>query len=102
MSKIGYARVSTRDQNLARQIEQLKSAGVAKIFQEKISGKDKERPQLDAMLRYIREDDEVIIVSLDRLGRNSSDLTSLIEEIRSKGATLNILNGKSTLFRTVC
>ena len=47
MSKIGYARVSTRDQNLARQIEKLHDAGVNKIFQEKLSGKNADRPQLD-------------------------------------------------------
>ncbi|MFT8867687.1 recombinase family protein [Liquorilactobacillus nagelii] len=92
MTKIGYARVSTRDQNLARQLEQLKSAGVTKIFQEKISGKDSDRPQLQKMLNYLRDDDEVIVVSLDRLGRNSKDLTDIIEAIRHQGATLNVLN----------
>ncbi|WP_034992667.1 recombinase family protein, partial [Liquorilactobacillus vini] len=92
MTKIGYARVSTRDQNLARQLEQLKSAGVTKIFQEKISGKDADRPQLQKMLNYLRDDDEVIVVSLDRLGRNSKDLTDIIEKIRRRGATLNVLN----------
>lgn len=92
MSKIGYARVSTRDQNLARQIEQLNDAGVVKIFQEKISGKDTDRPELKKMLAYIRDDDEVVITSLDRLGRSSTDLTDLIEKIRATGATLNILN----------
>ncbi|MFT9318558.1 recombinase family protein, partial [Liquorilactobacillus sp.] len=64
MTKIGYARVSTRDQNLARQLEQLKNAGVKKIFQEKISGKNADRPQLQKMLNYLRDDDEVIVVSL--------------------------------------
>jgi DNA invertase Pin-like site-specific DNA recombinase len=66
MTKIGYARVSTRDQNLARQLKQLKSAGVNKIFQEKISGKDIERSQLQKVLNYLRDGDEVIGVSLDR------------------------------------
>ena len=92
MAKIGYARVSTRDQNLARQLKQLKRAGVTKVFQEKISGKDEERPQLQKMLNYLRDDDEVIVVSLDRLGRNSQDLTKIIEAIRHQGATLNVLN----------
>ena len=92
MAKIGYARVSTRDQNLARQLQQLKGAGVTKVFQEKISGKDEERPQLQKMLNYLRDDDEVIVVSLDRLGRNSNDLTKIIEAIRHQGATLNVLN----------
>jgi DNA invertase Pin-like site-specific DNA recombinase len=66
MTKIGYARVSTRDQNLASQLKQLKSAGVNKIFQEKISGKDIERSQLQKVLNYLRDGDEVIGVSLDR------------------------------------
>ena len=92
MSKIGYARVSTRDQNLARQIEQLHDAGVNKIFQEKLSGKNADRPQLKAMLDYIRDDDEVVVLSLDRLGRNSHDLTDIIETIRHRGAQLNVLN----------
>lgn len=91
MAKIGYARVSTRDQNLARQIEQLHDAGVNKIFQEKLSGKNADRPQLKAMLDYIR-DDEVVVLSLDRLGRNSHDLTDIIETIRHRGAQLNVLN----------
>lgn len=92
MAKIGYARVSTRDQNLARQIEQLHDAGVNKIFQEKLSGKNADRPQLKAMLDYIRDDDEVVVLSLDRLGRNSHDLTDIIETIRHHGAQLNVLN----------
>ena len=92
MTKIGYARVSTREQNLARQTEQLKAAGVTKLFQEKLSGKNAARPQLQAMLDYLRDDDEVIVLSLDRLGRNSSDLTEIMEAIRHKGATLNVLN----------
>lgn len=92
MAKIGYARVSTRDQNLARQIEQLHDASVNKIFQEKLSGKNADRPQLKAMLDYIRDDDEVVVLSLDRLGRNSHDLTDIIETIRHRGAQLNVLN----------
>ena len=90
--KIGYARVSTRDQNLARQIEQLHAAGVKRIFAEKKSGKDTNRPQLNALLQYIHDDDEVVVVSLERLGRNSEDLTTIIEKIKKAGAVLNILD----------
>ncbi|MCT3316917.1 recombinase family protein [Lacticaseibacillus paracasei] len=90
--KIGYARVSTRDQNLARQIEQLHVAGVKRIFAEKKSGKDTNRPQLNALLQYIHDDDEVVVVSLERLGRNSEDLTTIIEKIKKAGAVLNILD----------
>lgn len=90
--KIGYARVSTTDQNLDRQLEQLQKADCKKIFQEKISGKNTNRPQLQAMLDFIREDDEVVVISMDRLGRNSRDISNIIEQIKQKGATINILN----------
>ena len=90
--KIGYARVSTTDQNLDRQLEQLQKADCKKIFQEKISGKDTNRPELQKMLNFIREDDEVVVISMDRLGRNSRDISNIIEQIKQKGATINILN----------
>ncbi len=90
--KVGYARVSTMEQNLNRQLEQLKKADCKKIFQEKISGKDTNRPELQKMLNFIRENDEVVIISMDRLGRNSRDISNIIEQIKQKGATINILN----------
>lgn len=90
--KVGYARVSTTEQNLNRQLEQLKKSNCKKIFQEKISGKDTNRPELQKMLNFIREDDEVIVISMDRLGRNSRDISNILEQIKSKGATINILN----------
>ena len=90
--RVGYARVSTIDQNLDRQLEQLHQADCKKIFQEKISGKNTNRPQLQAMLDFIREDDEVVVISMDRLGRNSRDISNIIEQIKQKGATINILD----------
>ncbi|WP_347981586.1 recombinase family protein [Lactococcus petauri] len=90
MSKVGYARVSSKEQNLARQLDLL--SDVSKIFADKISGKTAERPQLKAMLEYIREGDIVIVTELDRLGRNSKDLTTIMNEIQQKGATLEVLN----------
>lgn len=90
MAKIGYARVSSKEQNLERQIQTLE--GVSKVFSDKISGQSTERPQLKAMLDYIREGDIVIVTELDRLGRNSKDLTSLMNQIQQKGATLEVLN----------
>lgn len=90
--KIGYARVSTTDQNLDRQLEQLKKVDCKKIFQEKISGKNTNRPQLQALLDFIREDDEVVVISMDRLGRNSRDISNIIEQIKQKEATINILD----------
>lgn len=90
MAKIGYARVSSKEQNLERQIQALE--GVSKVFSDKISGQSTERPQLKAMLDYLREGDIVIVTELDRLGRNSKDLTSLMNQIQQKGATLEVLN----------
>lgn len=90
MSKVGYARVSSKEQNLDRQLDLL--SDVSKIFTDKISGKTAERPQLKAMLEYIREGDIVIVTELDRLGRNSKDLTTIMNEIQQKGATLEVLN----------
>ena len=90
MAKIGYARISASDQNMARQLEQL--ANVDKLFQEAMSGASKERPQLKAMLDYIREGDRVVVTELERLGRNNKELTEVMNEIQNKGATLEVLN----------
>ena len=90
MSKIGYARVSSKEQNLDRQLEALQS--VSKVFSDKASGQSTERPQLQAMLNYLREGDIVIVTELDRLGRNNKDLTEIMNAIQQKGATLEVLN----------
>ncbi|MGT2636771.1 recombinase family protein [Streptococcus ratti] len=89
MVKIGYARVSSTDQNLARQLEQLEH--VDSLFSDKESGGTLERPQLAAMLSYLREGDIVIVTELDRLGRNNKELTQVMNAIQSKGATLEVL-----------
>lgn len=90
MSKIGYARVSSKEQNLDRQLEALQS--VSKVFSDKASGQSTERPQLQAMMDYLREGDIVIVTELDRLGRNNKDLTEIMNAIQQKGATLEVLN----------
>lgn len=90
MSKIGYARISSKEQNLDRQLEALQS--VSKVFSDKASGQSTERPQLQAMLDYLREGDIVIVTELDRLGRNNKDLTEIMNAIQQKGATLEVLN----------
>lgn len=90
MSKIGYARVSSKEQNLYRQLEALQS--VSKVFSDKASGQSTERPQLQSMLDYLREGDIVIVTELDRLGRNNKDLTEIMNAIQQKGATLEVLN----------
>ncbi|MGT2666551.1 recombinase family protein [Streptococcus rifensis] len=90
MTRIGYARISSSDQNMARQLEQLNQ--VDKLFQEAISGANKDRPQLQAMLAYIREGDIVVVTELERLGRNNKELTEVMNDIQAKGATLEVLN----------
>lgn len=90
MARIGYARVSTIDQNLDRQLEQLKDT--EKIFKEAASGANKERPQLKALLDFIREGDIVVVTELERLGRNNKELTFIMNYIQEKGATLEVLN----------
>ena len=81
--KIGYARTSTAEQNLDRQQIALKD--VDKIFMEKLSGKDMNRPQLRAMLDFVREGDVVVVESYSRLARNTKDLLSIIEQLENKG-----------------
>jgi len=90
MQKVGYARVSTTGQSLECQLEEL--AGATKIFQEKVSGSTANRPQLEALLDYIREGDSVIVTKLDRLARSTKDLLDILDKIEAKGATLQILN----------
>lgn len=86
--KIGYARVSTKDQNLDLQIEALQKVGCEKIFQEKISGTTKNRPELDKMIAHLREDDEVYVWRLDRLGRSLKHIIDLVLDLSNKGIVI--------------
>lgn len=87
--KVGYKRVSTIEQNGSRQLVGLE---LEKIFVDHASGKNtSERPQLQAMIEFIREGDEVYVHSMDRLARNLKDLLGLVEQIRNKGASLYFL-----------
>jgi DNA invertase Pin-like site-specific DNA recombinase len=83
--KIGYARVSTLDQNLDLQLQALKKAGCRRIFQEKISGSSSNRPEFRRMLDHIREDDIIVVWKLDRLARSTRDLLDTLETIREAG-----------------
>jgi len=82
---IGYARVSTQDQNLALQLDALKKAKCELIFEEKISGKKRERPELDKTLEKLRKGDCLIVWKLDRLGRSLKDLIEIITNLNGKG-----------------
>ncbi len=90
--KIGYARVSTKEQELALQIDALEKNGCEKIYQEKMTGSTKERPELKRLLEQLREGDVVVVWKLDRMGRSLKDLVSLVNEIQEKGAGLQSLN----------
>ena len=82
--KVGYIRVSTLEQNEARQEVLMEQLGVDKVYLDKMSGKSKDRPQLQAMMQYVREGDVVIVESISRFARNTKDLLSLIEELDQK------------------
>ena len=88
MSNIAYVRVSTAEQNEARQIEALKKHNIDKWFTEKVSGKNMNRPQLEAMLDYVREGDTVYIHDFSRLARSTKDLLSIVEQLQEKGVHL--------------
>ena len=88
---VGYARVSTKEQNLDLQLDALKKVGCVKIFHEKISALS-QRKELDRALEYLRGDDSLVIWRLDRLGRSLKDLVTIIEDLRNAGIGFKSLN----------
>ena len=89
---IGYARVSTLGQNLDSQKDKLIDQGCEKVFEEKFTGTDRKRVQLERMLQVIEEGDIVIITRLDRLARSTIDLFDIVKKIETKGASFKSLN----------
>ena len=88
--KVGYARVSSVDQNLDVQLETLKSYGCEKIYQEKVSGTSTQgRDELKECLEYVREGDELVITRIDRLARSVLDLQLIVKELSDKGVNLS-------------
>ena len=88
LMNIGYVRVSTVDQNEARQVEALKTYNIDKWFEEKISAKDTNRPELQNMLDYAREGDTIYVLDFSRLARSTKDLLSLVDQITEKSVKL--------------
>ena len=82
---IGYARVSTDDQNLDAQTDALTAAGAGKVFADRISGSKRDRPELDRMLDQLREGDVVTVTKYDRLARSLKDLLEIVAAIRARG-----------------
>lgn len=83
--RIGYVRVSSFDQNPERQLEGIQ---IDKIFTDKASGKDTQRPQLDLLLSFIREGDTLVVHSMDRLARNLDDLRKLVQQLAKRGVRI--------------
>ena len=88
---IGYARVSTEDQNLAMQVEALRKAGCLNVYEEKISGASKKRPQLDLAIKDLRPTDTLVVWRLDRLARSMRELYRRLDQINEAGATFKSL-----------
>ena len=86
--RIGYKRVSTVDQNTARQLD---GVTVGKMFEDKASGKNTARPQLQAALEFCREGDTLVVHSMDRLARNLTDLKTLVKELTDRGVTVEFV-----------
>jgi DNA invertase Pin-like site-specific DNA recombinase len=91
MAVVGYARVSTADQDYSGQLEALKAAGAETIFREKISGVRADRPQLAKLMASLKAGDVVTVTKLDRLGRSTRELLDLIERISKVGAAFRSL-----------
>lgn len=85
MAKIGYVRVSTEEQETARQIKIMNDYGVEKIFEEKISGKNMDRPEFKKMMDYLREGDILYVESVSRLSRSVKDLLKIVDDLNAKG-----------------
>jgi DNA invertase Pin-like site-specific DNA recombinase len=90
--KLGYARVSTTGQNLEAQIAALWAAGVEKVYQDKASGKDRNRPALKEMLAFARDDDQIIVARLDRFTRSSADLHAILADLKVRGVAVRFLD----------
>lgn len=92
MALVGYARVSSVGQSLEVQLEKLAKAGCDKVYSEKRSGLDADRPQLAECLRYVREGDTLVISRIDRLARSAEHLLSLARQLEDNGVTLRVLD----------
>lgn len=91
--RIGYIRVSTLDQNPDRQLEGVQ---VGKVFIDKASGKDTQRPQLDALLGYVREGDTLVVHSMDRLARSLDDLRRMVQQLTERGVRIEFVKESLT------
>lgn len=84
LMKVGYVRVSTTEQNPARQSEIMRELGVEKVYTDRLSGKNTERAELQRMMEFVREGDSVIVESISRFARNTKDLLDLVDQLEKK------------------
>ncbi len=106
---IGYVRVSTNEQKLDLQEDALRKAGCTRIFSEKMSGKNSDRPELANALNYLREGDTFVVYKLDRLSRSTKDMLNIADQLKVKGVNLKSLTDDidtstpyGSFFFTVC
>ncbi|MBM6722328.1 recombinase family protein [Pseudoflavonifractor phocaeensis] len=83
--KVGYVRISTKEQNTARQDVLMEKLGVKRVYTDKLSGKDSQRPELQKMMDFVREGDIVVVESFSRFARNTRDLLDLTAALEEKG-----------------
>lgn len=91
--RIGYVRVSSFDQNPERQLEQIQ---VDRVFTDKASGKDTQRPELEALLAFVRDNDTVVVHSMDRLARNLDDLRRIVQGLTKRGVRIEFVKENLT------
>ena len=97
MTRVGYARVSTIDQDLDIQVARLKAAGCEILRSETGSGASRTgRTELETIMQFLRADDELVVLRLDRLGRSTRDVLNLVHELDQKGASLRVLEPEVT------
>jgi len=94
--KVGYVRVSTVEQNTARQDEQLKGYQLDECFIDHASGKDVARPQLQLALKHLRKNDTLIVYSMDRLARNLDDLRKIVKDLNGRGVAVQFIKESLT------
>lgn len=98
--KVGYIRVSTKEQNLDRQINAMDIEKVDKVFCDKLSGKDTNRTEFKKMMKFLRQGDELVVASLDRIGRNYTDIKEIIAHIHKEKIILKVLDAPFLNFHT--
>ncbi len=106
---VGYVRCSTADQKLDSQIDALKAAGCKKIFEDKASGKNTDRPGFNKTMAYLREGDTLVVYKLDRLSRSTKDMLQIAELLKAQGVHLKSLSDEidtstphGSFFFTIC